>query len=123
MTTTKAGFILALIGGIIGILTSLLFIISPFLVAPFFGAVDFDIFTLLPIILGVYLLVTSILVIVGGVWMRDENKCFKGGLMVLIFSIIGGGTILGIIGGIIGIVVSRRKEVYIAGEVQDKKYQ
>ena len=65
--------------------------------------------------LGIYLVITAILVILGGFWMKNEEKCFKGGLIALIFSIIGGGGLLGLIAGILGMIAGKKAQVHVAG--------
>lgn len=115
----KAGFVLALIGGIL-ILIRALYIasrslamietITEMLTDMGLGAYTYLVHTLVPIIVAVGLL-SGFLVIVGSLLIYMPGKEVIGGITVLLFSIlgiIGGGgfiigTILGIIGGILGI--------------------
>jgi len=97
------GFILGLIGGIIGVISGLMI----------FSLRSFALLATLPIgklfgtayiALGIWYLVTGALVIWFSTWMKNEEKCKSGGIWTLILSVIGSGGILGLIGGIFGIV-------------------
>lgn len=110
MGTSKAGFILGLIGGILGILSGL--IVAVFSkhasllanLSPAFGVARS-----IGMIVAIWSIISGALVIWFSTWMKKEEKCFTGGLLTLIFSIIGSGTILGIVGGILGIVEGKKK--------------
>ena len=102
MASSKPGYILALIGGILGVFMSLVFLtifIIAFSLAEIPGASIWVI-----ILIFVYLAATGGLTIWGGTLMRDPKTTEKGGIIALIFSVIGSGNILGIVGGILGIV-------------------
>jgi hypothetical protein len=101
---STVGFILALIGGILGILSAV--------VVLFMGA---GLATLIPlfgtmgIAYGVWMLVMSVLAIFAGLWMNkpDNAKVKKGGIMALIVGILGF-NLLTIIGGIVGLVQANK---------------
>jgi hypothetical protein len=119
MAASKAGFILALIGGIIGIIMGLIITLGG---SFFSGLAAIGGGTALPgtifMLLGIYTIISSIVVIIGGVWMNNPEKCKKGAIVTLIFSVIGGGGLLGIIGGILGLVASGKAD---APELKSKK--
>tara|TARA_Y100000310_G_scaffold342813_1_gene447582 strand:- start:990 stop:1427 length:438 start_codon:yes stop_codon:yes gene_type:complete len=115
MGTTKAGFVLALIGGVIGVLAGLALAVMAFFVVPVGEpSIDWTNFGV-----GIYFIISGILVILGGAWMKNPEKCTKGGVVALIFSIIGSGGIFGLIGGIIGIVKGKKHSVSIEGAPQE----
>ncbi len=100
MSLSKAGFILSLIGGILGIVMSLA--IGLFSIA--FFATEQAIVGVIMLLLGLYGVVTGVLVLLGGVWMRSPRTRKRGAIIALIFGVIGSGGILGLIGGILGLV-------------------
>ena len=112
MGASKTGFILGLIGGIFGILAGILFVagglwmarLAPFKVPGIFSGTYTGI--------GIWWIISAVLVIVFSSWMKVPEKCKIGGILTLIFSVIGGGTILGMIGGIFGIVEGSKTEQY-----------
>ncbi|MFA5887855.1 MAG: hypothetical protein WC852_04050 [Candidatus Nanoarchaeia archaeon] len=91
----KTGSTFSLIGGILGIVVGLIAIGSSMLFKPY-------------LYVGLVILLEAILVIVGSFKMKDEKKCFKWSVIVLILSLFGGGTIFGLIGGILGLVAVKR---------------
>lgn len=103
MGTSQPGSILALIGGIIGILWGLIMLVLGGTLAAFLGPLG-----AFPVVIGIWLIATAIVVIVASRWMKNPEKCFKGGLIALIFSVVGGGTILGLIGGILGLIAGKQ---------------
>lgn len=109
MASSKVGFVLALIGGILGIVVGIALAVLGWLIFPIINRLpDANV-----VGLGIYWIISSILVIVGGVWMKNTEKCLKGGILALIFSIVSGGNIFGIVGGITGIIASRKPDVPI----------
>lgn len=118
MGTSQPGSILALIGGILGILWGLLFLVGGSIFGAIFSAIGFGFLAAFPMVVGIWLIVTAIVVIVASRWMKDPEKCFRGSLVVLILSVVGGGTILGLIGGILGIVAGKQAPVGKAGRVR-----
>ena len=107
MKSSKPGYILALIGGILGIFMSIIFLVL-FLVAFSFAEVPVASIWII-VLIFVYLATTGGLTIWGGTLMRDPKTTEKGGIIALIFSVIGSGNILGIVGGILGIVEGGKK--------------
>jgi rubredoxin len=112
-----AAYILSLLGGIFGLLASLAFIgwgawaylqVSPY--ASYFDYYDVGIglfgwgWTLM-IGFGAWMLITSILVLVfAGKLKANPLEHTKWGALILVFSIIGVGGLLGLIGGILALV-------------------
>jgi hypothetical protein len=79
-----AAYYLSLIGGIIGLIIGII---------------------LLLIIIGIWIIIASIIVIVGAQrLMQEPMEHTKWGTIILVFSILGGGTLLGLIGGILALV-------------------
>ena len=118
MGTSQPGSILALIGGILGILWGLMMLVFGSILGAVFSAVGMGFLAAFPVVLGIWLIATAIVVIVASRWMKDDTKCFKGGLIALIFSVVGGGTILGLIGGILGLIAGKQAPVGKAGRVR-----
>ncbi len=108
MAESKVGFILALIGGILGILLGIMMAAGSALVTKIPTVKVTESPTVL-IVWGIMYIVFSVLMLIGGLWMRDAKTCKKGGLFALIFGVLGGLNILGIIGGILGIVAGAKK--------------
>jgi len=118
MGRTEVGFALSLIGGILGIGLGIIIL--------FFSAFIFSIASRFSvnmpesvqrggtyfIIAGIWVILTSLIVIKSGTWMKEEKTCKKGGVLALIFSIIGGGGLFGFVGGILGIVASSYPHYY-----------
>jgi len=101
---STAGFVLALIGGILGIIGALIVLLMGAGLAaliPLFGTMG--------IAYGVWVLIMSILAIISGLMMnKDDNaKVKKGGIMALVVGILGF-NILTLIGGIIGMVQANK---------------
>ncbi|MBI3032024.1 DUF4064 domain-containing protein [Candidatus Woesearchaeota archaeon] len=120
MELNKVGSILALIAGILNTFGSLsilifgLFIIIGVSQTSDAGKIAVAMFGYIFVILGAFELIMSILMIIGSVWMKQQQKCMKGSIMVIISSVFGGFNLLGIIGGILGIV-------YLNEQKQKKK--
>ena len=105
-----AGFVLSLIGGILDAIIAILLIIAASLVEGFghgWGMASSDI-----LVWGAIGLIFAILVIVGAVLIYMPGKEVVGGILVIVFSVLGLfftadglfiGLILGIIGGALGI--------------------
>lgn len=91
----KTGSTLSLVGGIIGIVMGLFVFIASFIIKAYMFA-------------GLFILLSAILVIIGSVKMKNKQKCSKWSIVIIIFSLIGGGTIFGLIGGILGIIAAKR---------------
>jgi len=92
-----AASVISLIGGILSFFGSLLLIgiVGPFLMFP--GASLF-------FLLGGWTMICAIVIIIGAVMIYQQpEQHSQWGIIVLIFSIIGGINILGIIGGALGI--------------------
>ncbi len=96
-----AGFVLALIGGILEIIAGIpLALLGGF--AGFIGGL-----AAAPVVIClIWPLICGILIIVGAVWMKsgEPDKVKKGGILTLIFAILGGFNILALIGGILGMI-------------------
>ena len=109
MNIVKIASILTLIGGIIEMLIAI--IVAIILIVLLFtvnisgltyqehevGVVIFIFWTL-------YMLVGNTLVIVASQKMKNSEKRKKWSIIVIIFSVLGTGTIFGVIGGILGLV-------------------
>ncbi|MBR9704844.1 hypothetical protein GOV12_05510 [Candidatus Pacearchaeota archaeon] len=99
---STAGFVLALIGGILSILGSLPIILGGSALAtaiPLFGTFG--------ILGGIWVLAMGVVAIIAATMMKkdDNAKVKMGGIIALIVGIIGG-NLLTLIGGIIGLVQS-----------------
>ena len=103
----RLGFIFSLTGGIIGVLSGLALLLLSVFGAVYRGIGGAAVGTFTGII-ALYVLITAGLVILGAVWMRTEKRCLTGAIISIIFSVIGAGTIFGIIGGILGIIAAKR---------------
>jgi len=83
-----AAYYLALIGGIIGLIVG--------------------IFTLL-IVVGIWIIIASAVVIYSAQkLMQEPMEHTKWGIIITVFSVLGGGTILGLVGGILALIYSPR---------------
>lgn len=103
MVKSIPGFILALIGGIILIANGSMYL----LVGIFgftFGALTEIIATTILIVFGIFFAICGVLTLLGGLWMRKAQTCKKGGLFALIFGILGGFSIIGVVGAILAII-------------------
>ena len=109
MGKSTAGFVLGLIGGILGILAGIgiaigggaLAALNP--LAGYLGATA-------SLAFGIWYISSGILVIIFSLWMKNPKKCRMGGILTLIFSVVGSGGLLGLIGGILGIVAGGKKK-------------
>jgi len=103
----KAGWILSLAGGILGILSSLFVLALGILftsIIPEDAAPEGAVVGIIFIVIAIYCLITSVLTIIGAVWMRQQATQFRGSIVALVCGVIGGGTIFSLIGGILGLV-------------------
>lgn len=116
MELNKIGSILVLIGGFFILLGSLSLLgFGFFIIIVVSQGTDFplagSLFGYLFVIFGIIELIMSILMFIGSGWMKQDKKCAKGSVMVLISSVVGGFNILGIVGGILGLVyLNEQKE-------------
>lgn len=101
---SKSGSILSLIGGIAGLVIGLICIGAGIRAMVSLNTQDSGFLSALFLGLGIWLSISAIAVIVFSRWMNDPKKVMTGSIFVLVLSVIGGGTILGLIGGILGIV-------------------
>ncbi len=112
-----AAYILSLLGGVIGLLSSFAFIglgawlsmqigsYSDYFGTYSAGANFFGLSWTILIGLGVWMLTTSILVIIFAVKLKARPlEHTKWGALILVFSVIGVGGLLGLIGGILALV-------------------
>ncbi|MBI1970404.1 hypothetical protein HYS47_01520 [Candidatus Woesearchaeota archaeon] len=105
--TAKAGWILSLVGGILGILSSLFVLMLGIFFASFLpeeAAPEGAAIGIIFIVVAIYCLITAVLTIIGAVWMRQQATQFRGSIVVLVCGVIGAGTLFGLIGGILGLV-------------------
>lgn len=109
---TKAGRILAMIGGWLGVagglaLTGITIFLAYALAMPKEGGgvqEDVTFFVVFFVIFTVYILITSILTLVGARWMRKPETLLRGSVMVLVCGLMGGSSLFGMIGGILGLI-------------------
>lgn len=99
-----AAFILSLIGGILGMIGGVVFLmLAWFLSAASGGLLNF--IAIIYIGVGAWFIVSSSITITAACKLNSNPfEHHKWGLLVLIFSIVGGGTILGIVGGVLALV-------------------
>ena len=101
----SAAYILSLIGGILGLIGSSIFIVVGGLV----GLITFGLGFLVIGTIGLWIMVCSIIVIVAASKLNSEPlEHSKWGALILVFSIIGSWSILGLIGGILALVYTPR---------------
>ncbi len=111
---SKTGFILALIGGILSFLMGI-FWVSIVLVGKSFWGMDVlkaastqsSWFLGVWIIVAVCYIVSGIVSVIAAFMMKNPKKVKTGGILALIFGLLGG-NILTIVGGIMGLVASGR---------------
>jgi MFS family permease len=104
-----AAYVLSLIGGILGLIVGFILIaiaasMSTYyytrIVAPIYGAI------------GGWCLITSVIVIISAAKLNSNPwEHTKWGVIILVFSIIGLGTLLGLIGGILALVYKPQASV------------
>ncbi len=103
---SNAGFILGLVGGIIGVLVGLQMMATTFIWTwgkGFLGQ-DSPISSVLEIFgLGFYFIILSMLIIYGSVWMKKDISLRKGSFMALVCGILTL-NVIAVIGGIVGLV-------------------
>ncbi len=103
---SKAGFILALIGGILTVLGGLWWLIGAGALSTLYASMGLGWLGGLGIVGGILYLVFGALSIMAAVMMKSPEKVKTGGILALIFGILSGFNILTIIGGILGLVAA-----------------
>ncbi len=108
----RIGSILALIGGIAGLIISIILVAVLFFVGSTMSVLleaTTGISALLAIywVFAIYWLASSIVVIVGSRKMIASEKARAWSIAVIILSVIGGGTIFGLVGGILGVIATK----------------
>ncbi len=111
MGTSKAGYILALISGILGILGGLSMLLMGSSAGDLLGGMGASVV----IGLGIFVLIISGLLILAGKWMKNPEKCFKGGLLALILGVLSG-NLLAVIAGILGMVQAKKTDAPVEAE-------
>ena len=109
MSLVKAASILTLIGGIFASLISLFtsaMLISIGAISSADYGYSFGVGVFLGILAALYFIIGAILVIIASQKMKEAQTRKKWSIIAIIFSIIGPGTILGLIGGILGLVAN-----------------
>ncbi|ADI31817.1 DUF4064 domain-containing protein [Staphylothermus hellenicus] len=102
----KAAFILGLIAGILGLLFGIVVLVASSILATIFIGFGGP----LILIIGVWWFIAAILIIIGSLWINSgiPSKVRRGGILVLVFSILSLPNwltcILGLIGGILALV-------------------
>jgi hypothetical protein len=105
-----AAYVLSLIGGILGLIVGLILLVLGF----FVGALTFGIGLVVYGAIGIWCLICSVIVIVSASKLNSEPmEHTKWGVLILIFSIIGLGSLLGLIGGILALAY---KPEMVAGQ-------
>ncbi len=111
---SKLGFILALVGGILNLLGGIFWIIIVLAGKSFFGmdvlktaiqSSGSSWFLGVWIAVAVVYLISGVISIIAAFMMKNPNRVKTGGILALIFGIIGS-NILTIIGGVLGLVAS-----------------
>lgn len=100
MRLAKASWILTLIGGILSFLVGVILIIT-YLVqtdpaAKLFGIFQFGI--------GVWLAFFSVIIVISSFLIKKKKTRLIGSILALIFSVVGGGNMISIIGAIFGFI-------------------
>ena len=103
---SKAGFILALIGGILTIISGLWWLVGAGALTAIYASMGLGWLGGLGIVGGIIYLVFGILSIIAAGMMKNPDKVKTGGILALIFGILSGFNILTIIGGILGLVAA-----------------
>lgn len=103
---SKVGFVLALIGGILTILSGVWWLIGAGALATLYATLGMGWLGGIGFVGGILYLVFGVLSIVAAFMMKHPEKVKTGGILALIFGILGGFNILTIIGGILGLVAS-----------------
>src|SRR3990167_7100567 len=97
MNYIKLGSILALAGGCLGIVIGIVYIILG-------SFEDEALSSVFNYVFGGYFIVTGIVVIIGSFLMKHEKTQFAGSLVVMIFGVAGGGTMIAMAGGLLGLL-------------------
>lgn len=100
---SKTGFILALIGGILQILSGLAVFVGGNFLSNIITGVIRNVYT---ITAGAVYIAVGIVSLVAAEWMNSKDKVRKGAILATVMGIIGI-NILTLIGGIVGIVESK----------------
>lgn len=111
-----AAYVISLIGGILGLIVGFILIISAAIIANAVGGYYYSgpsaAFAVLYGSIGVWSLITAVIVIISAVKLNSNPwEHTKWGVIILVFSIIGLGTLLGLIGGILALVYSPQSPV------------
>ena len=111
MGKSIAGYWLALIGGILGVIGGIMLMFGGGFLVALYSAMNVPLLTgaitAFYIILGTLAIVFNVLIIIGGVWMKESKTCKKGALFALIFGILASFNILAIIAGILGLIAAK----------------
>ena len=109
---SKPAFFLALIGGIIGILTALSIFIMLFILkitaSGLEAITDRTTLILQGIVLPFYILIASVWIIFAAIWMKHEETLKKGAITTLIASLLSA-NLIALIGGIVGLIKSNKQ--------------
>lgn len=106
MAESKAGFILALIGGILTIFGGLWWLVGAGALTALYASMGIGWLGGIGLVGGILYIIFGALSIVAGVMMKHPEKVKTGGILALIFGILSGFNILTIIGGILGLVAA-----------------
>ncbi len=115
---SKVGFILALIGGILNLLGGIFWIMVVLAGKSFFGmdvlktaleSSGSSWFLGVWIVVAVSYIISGIVSIIAAVMINNPRQVKTGGILALIFGIIGGTNILTIIGGVLGLIAAGKK--------------
>lgn len=109
MANSIPGYWLGLIGGIFGIIGGIMMLFGGGIAATIYSSmgIPFEGWMAGGVIgLGIVHIVFSVLILMGGIWMKKAETCKKGGLFALIFGVLAGFNILAIVGGILGLVAA-----------------
>ena len=103
---SKVGFILALIGGILTLISGLWWLIGASAFVALYRNIGLGWMGGLGFVGGILYLVFGIITIIAATMMKKPEKVKTGGILALIFGILSGFNILSIIGGILGLVAA-----------------
>jgi len=104
---SKAGFIFALIGGILTIISSFLSAIMGGALIQFLSMLGLEWLGIIATAIPLLWIVFGTITIIGAVKMNKPETVKKGALLALIFSILSL-NVLGIVGGILGLVAAKK---------------
>jgi hypothetical protein len=110
-----AAYVLSLIGGILGLIVGFILIIIAAMIANASGGISYygPIFpAAFGGVIGAWSLITGIIVIISAAKLNSNPwEHTKWGVIILVFSVIGLGTLLGLIGGILALVYEPQSPV------------